>query len=159
MDPLQDAFYKLVATLSGVAIAKVIRADQKANYFGLFNQLAGAEGGQSNAAALLALFVTLAEKGMAPQAIVSGILAGDYDPHAPAQGVVFSELTRALTLFVLTGLWDPNCNPENASIPTPEAYAEGLVWLIAQAHPAGYSNMLTRSWTNVPPPLSQFIGA
>lgn len=163
MDPLQPGFQSLVSTLTGVGLTRVAKADANAGFLALFRQKAGQaeSGGQTVyfADVLIELF-TGKTKNSSPDVVVAAILNGEFDPQSPFTGLVYSKLALALSFFVLTGMWSATCDPEakDAVIPTPAAYTEGLIWLIAQTHPAGNSKMAAGSWAVPPPPLAKFIG-
>lgn len=80
-------------------------------------------------------------------------------------------LARSIILMWYLGSWyDPaelqkyNApNPPPDPVPavqviSPDAYTQGWVWSVAQAHPMGYSNFTFGYWGQNPPSLSDFIG-
>jgi hypothetical protein len=157
MDPLQQGFHTLVSTLTGVGMTRVETADRNAGFLALFRQLGGQEQGFLNADLLIKLFLDKTRNANA-NLVVKAILSGDYDNQPPFPNLKFSQLARSLSFFVLTGMWSPTCSSEDAVIPAPAAYTEGLIWLIAQTHPVGNSKSAAGSWAVPPPPLSKFIG-
>lgn len=157
MDTLHTGFHTLVSTLTGVGLAKVQDADEQADYVSLFRERAGHDNAGYAADGLVILFLKVAEQSSAAAA-VSAILSGNYDALPSHSPLPFSKLTRALSFFVLTGMWSPTCSPEDGVIPSMDAYTESLIWLIAQTHPVGYSNMASGSWATPPDALSKFIG-
>jgi hypothetical protein len=80
-------------------------------------------------------------------------------------------LGRAVMLMWFFGAWyDPAVLAKNAGQSPPpasigfnvissDAYTQGWIWQVAQAHPMGYSNFRFGYWNAPPPPLSDFIGA
>lgn len=63
-------------------------------------------------------------------------------------------LARSIMLAWLTGSWrDPN-NPSDFNVISANAYTQGWVWRVAQAHPMGYSTLQFGYWQD--PPLPQF---
>lgn len=160
MQTERDAFLLLASTLTGVSAAVVTAADGNADYFGTFVTLAGRDFGSGQGDELLKLFDTLAGQGKAPGDVVLGLLSGSIDRNPPPgfPQLAYGAMTRALSFLVLTGAWSPACNAEKMQIPSPEAYTQGLVWLIAQAHPEGNSLAAPQSWGVPPAPLTDFIG-
>ena len=84
-------------------------------------------------------------------------------------------LGRAILLMWYFGAWyDPTAlqtaaqqaakgqNPAPGTFPytvlTADAYTQGWIWSVAQAHPMGYSNLRFGYWNSPPPPLSAFTG-
>lgn len=160
MQTRRDTFLLLVATLSGVSLPNVTIADDVADYLGNFVSLADKDFGPGQAEELLKLFNSLVSQGMPAGDAVHGLLAGRFDrkppPGYPQQP--YGDITRALSLFVLTGGWSAQCDPEQMIIPSSDAYTQSLVWLIAQAHAQGNSNAGPQSWGDLPDALSTFIG-
>ncbi|MFI5021625.1 MAG: sugar dehydrogenase complex small subunit [Alphaproteobacteria bacterium] len=78
-------------------------------------------------------------------------------------------LARSIMLAWYLGAWyDPavlarynSARSPDAPVPfeiiSPDAYTQGWVWRVAQAHPMGYSNLQFGYWSMDPPPLDAFI--
>jgi hypothetical protein len=160
MTNMRETFQVMATALTGIAQRIVVRADQNANFFGYFVSLCNAEG-VGRAEYLLSLFDKITSQGASPSQAVEFLLAGKFDARPPPgfPPLNYSGLTRALSLFALTGGWNSNLDTDNLQIPSPVIYTEGLVWRIAQAHAQGHSDMDPQSWGNPPEPLSKYIGA
>jgi hypothetical protein len=75
-------------------------------------------------------------------------------------------LARSIMLMWYLGSWyDPWVlqNPPPGFVPSDgvvsaDAYTQGWVWSVAQAHPMGYSNFTFGAWSSDPPTLLDFVG-
>ena len=80
-------------------------------------------------------------------------------------------LARSIMLMWYLGSWyDPaelqkynGPNPPPGMVPaqqviSAEAYTQGWVWSVAQAHPMAYSNFAFGYWSANPPSLADFVG-
>ena len=80
-------------------------------------------------------------------------------------------LARSIILMWYLGAWyDPgvlmsynSSNPPKGPVPSAgvisaDAYTQGWVWSVAQAHPMGYSNFTFGAWSSDPPSLTDFVG-
>ena len=80
-------------------------------------------------------------------------------------------LGRAILLMWYFGAWyqpsdlaktagtSPPPNTVFFNVISADAYTQGWIWQVAQAHPMGYSNFRFGYWNADPPPLSDFIGS
>ena len=62
------------------------------------------------------------------------------------------------TLQQYNGKNPPPGSPPATAVISSEAYTQGWVWSVAQAHPMGYSNFTFGYWSQQPPSLEDFIG-
>ena len=153
-----EAFLQLASALTGVSADKIRRANQRASYLSHFQELAGKDQqGTPLADIFIKVFMTLTER-HDPETAIALISSGDLD-NLPSDQLQFSSIAQSLCFFLLTGQWQDLADPKSTPvIPTSAAYTEGLVWLMAQTHPVGYSRMAAGSWKEPPPKLSDFIG-
>lgn len=158
MATMRDTYVVMVSALTGIAPRIVARADQRADFFGHFIALADEECA-AQGECLLLLFERLTAT-RTPEEAVHLLLGKTIDRKLLAgfPRLDYSGLTRALSLFVLTGGWNSGCDPDNLQIPSSLIYTEGLVWRIAQTHAQGSSDMAPGSWGSPPEPLSSYIG-
>lgn len=74
-------------------------------------------------------------------------------------------LARAVMLEWYLGNWyAPTVLRQEQAFPpfqviSPTAYTQGWSWLVAQAHPMGYSELHFGYWSSDPPPLGDFVGS
>ena len=149
-----DSFVKLSAILTGIDAAKLAPPVDAINikqvYFDLAQQKAGSTFDQ-----LLSLFNQNQDK--TPEEIATLILT--------QSGAAIGNLGRTIMLLWYLGSWyDPSdpakydsTNPPSSSVVSSDAYTQGWVWRVAQAHPMGFSPLVFGYWGQTPPPLSDFI--
>ena len=104
---------------------------------------------------LLQTFNTLNSKKLPPDQIAAAIMA---DP-------TLAPLARAIILEWYTGGWytpaslvQPPAGSQASAVKviSSEAYTQGWMWGVAQAHPMGYSNWHFGYWSSPPPALTDF---
>lgn len=153
-----SAFLEFSSTLTGVSQKVVGEAQQAALYLESYTTLADAVAGSGATDALLQFWKTF-QNGMPPIAVAAGLLNGSFDTFSPDKTWPFSAMTKALMKLLLLGVWyDPAKPDDEGTIAKSALYAEGLVWLIAQANPTGASKLAYGHWANPPPPLKNLIG-
>lgn len=153
--PALDSFVQLSALLTGID-AKRLAPDVdpvniKQAYFDLAQTKDAATFDQ-----LLAIFDK--NQGKPPDEIADLLLT--------ESGAAVGNLARSLMLLWYLGSWyDPSdpkqydANQVNSSVVSAEAYVQGWVWRVAQAHPMGFSPFVFGYWGKAPPALSDFIKA
>ena len=112
--------------------------------------------GRSNVDTLLNLYEKERQAGASPDQIADAILR-----RAPPLLASISRMTMKIWLF---GVWYGTSEAEyiidNAYkvdfTISARAYANSLVWKMAQAHPMGFSNFAFGSWGEKPPSLQDF---
>ena len=96
--------------------------------------------------ALLEVYSDLSGQNMQPNDIAKAILAnGELAP-----------LARAIMLEWYTGSWYPPGTSNPVKVISADAYTQGWMWSVAQAHPMGYSNWHFGYWSSPPPALTDF---
>jgi len=150
----RENFLAFSTSLTGCAPDVLDSADAAANYLQTFD--AGVKA--ANVDAILDTYGRqISTGGMTPEQAVAAILAGSFDrPGAWS----LSKGTRALLKLWFTGYWVDTTGSADPPPPysSAQSYARGLVWLVAQAHPVGVSNLRFGYWNNVPPPLDEYVG-
>jgi hypothetical protein len=155
-----DLFLDLSAFLTGIDKSKLSPlldpVNIKQTYFDFVQGKAGTTFGQ-----LLQVFS--ANQTQSPTVIADAI----FNKSGPA----VEYLARSIILMWYLGSWyDPQVL-ESYNSPTPprgpvpsagvvsaEAYTQGWVWSVAQAHPMGFSNFTFGAWSADPPSLADFVG-
>jgi type II secretory pathway component PulM len=81
-------------------------------------------------------------------------------------GAAVGNLARTIMLLWYLGSWYPPSDPTQydnnqvfSTVVSAEAYVQGWVWRVAQAHPMGFSPLIFGHWGKTPPALSDFIKA
>jgi hypothetical protein len=81
-------------------------------------------------------------------------------------GAAVGNFARTLMLLWYLGSWYPPSDPTQydnnqvfSSVVSADAYVQGWVWRVAQAHPMGFSPYVFGYWGKTPPALSDFIKA
>jgi hypothetical protein len=149
----RDDFLAFSRVLTGFGMDVLVDADDAADYLRIFDAHARA----INVDAILYIYRRITtEMMMTPRQTVEAILAGTFDDRWPAWPL--STGTKSLLKLWYTGTWVSPSTDSDPVIPSPQAYARGLVWLAAQAHPVGVSKLRFGHWENAPPPLSEFVG-
>ena len=155
--PALDSFVQLSALLTGID-AKRLAPDVdpvniKQAYFDLAQTKDAATFDQ-----LLAIFDK--NQGKPPDEIADLILT--------QSGAAVGNFARTLMLLWYLGSWYPPSDREKydknepqlkAAVVSAEAYVQGWVWRVAQAHPMGFSPFVFGYWGKAPPALSDFIKA
>jgi hypothetical protein len=146
----RDDFLAFSTVLTGCATDVLDAADSAAGYLGIVD--ANAPPGSVDA--LLRIYAEQLATGNSPKEAMRAILAAAFDDRWQAWKL--SKGTRSILKLWFIGLWIYDTDPK--SYPNAQAYARGLVWLAAQAHPVGVSNLGFGHWTEPPPQLSEFVG-
>ena len=157
-DTSLSQFVQLSAILTGIdqqmLAPKIDPLNIKQDYFSWL---------QSHAAdvftLLLARYAALQAENTPPDKIATAILT--------QSGAPIGNLARSVMLMWYIGSWYPPSDPANyatpGSQPSPSvisanAYTQGKVWSVAQAHPMGYSQLRFGYWAENPAPLADFVG-
>jgi hypothetical protein len=75
--------------------------------------------------------------------------------HADA---TLGNLCRSIMKLWFVGIWyDPGNPGRPQRVVSTQAYKEGLVWKVMQAHPMGYSMWTFGHWQDPPPSLDKFL--
>lgn len=155
-----DLFVGLSAVLTGVDASKLAPqldpVNIKQTYFDFVQGKEGATFTQ-----LLGIFQQ--NQNQSP-AVIGNII---FNQSGPA----VEYLARSVMLMWYLGSWyDPavlqqynSSNPPPGPVPSAgvisaDAYTQGWVWNVAQAHPMGYSNFQFGAWSADPPALIDFVG-
>ena len=96
---------------------------------------------------ILESFQALRSKGLSDDEIAAAIIAD------PATG----PLAASIMKLWLLGNWYPPSGSATPTVVSSNAYIEGWVWKIMQAHPMGYSMLEYGYWAEPPPPLSAIL--
>ncbi|MBL0374596.1 hypothetical protein JJB09_21525 [Rhizobium sp. KVB221] len=153
-----QTFIDLVSALTGVSARVAGQAEAAAQYLENYTHAADGIAGAGATDALLGVFAAGRQK-LPPEKVAKMLFYKELDGSSPDPAWPFSAMTRNLMKFVLLGVWyDPNKPGDDGTIPTAASYSEGLVWLIAQAHPVGASQLAYGYWANPPPSLKDLIG-
>jgi len=147
-----ESFVQLSALLTGIAAEKLAPAVDPVNIKQVYFDLARKESGDTFQQ-LLSIFDQ--NQGKPPDEIAEIILT--------QSGAAVGNLARTLMLVWYLGSWyAPRDPPQYSNFPSstvvsPDAYTQGWVWRVAQAHPMGFSPLIFGYWGQTPPPLSDFI--
>jgi hypothetical protein len=158
--PAQMAdFVRLSVAMTGIAQDLLAPAVDPFNMKQLYFDTAQ----KNDAAAFQQLLgILAANPGVTGDALANLILNGSGD--------TVRYLGRAILLMWYFGAWyapadlqknagtSPPPNSVASSVISADAYTQGWIWSVAQAHPMGYSNFRFGYWNTKPPSLSDFIG-
>jgi hypothetical protein len=151
-------YLEFASELTGVSQKVVEQAEQGASFLQQYANMADAAAGAGTTQKLLTLYFQQRQLLTAEQ-VVQSFLDKTYDKQSPNPTWPYSLLVRNLAKFLLLGVWFDPTNPDDeGTTPTSAIYAQGLVWLVAQAQPTGVSKLAYGHWANPPPPLKQLIG-
>ncbi len=155
-----DLFVGVSSVLTGVATDKLAPPLDPVNIKQTYFDFAQKQSGETFRQ-LLSIFNKIQDQ--PPQTIGTIIL--------DQSGEAIRYLARSIMLMWYFGSWyDPaelekynGPNPPADPVPamqviSPDAYTQGWVWSVAQAHPMGYSNFTFGYWSQNPPSLTDFIG-
>ena len=155
-----DTFVSLSELLTGIDSSKLAPlldpVNIKQTYFDLVQDKAGATFNQ-----LLSIFSQ--NQTQSPE-VIGNIIFNQSGPTV-------EYLARSIILMWYLGSWyDPTVlqtynspSPPQGPVPSAgvisaDAYTQGWVWSVAQAHPMGHSNFTFGAWSADPPSLSDFVG-
>ncbi len=158
-DTPMDLFVGLSAVLTGVDSTKLAPAvdpiNIKQTYFDYAQGKAGATFQQ--------LLDVYNQNQHLPPAQIGNIIL-------TSSGDAICYLARSVMLMWYLGSWYDPVELQKYNSPTPpkaplgpvaiissEAYTQGWVWSVAQAHPMGYSNSTFGYWSQQPPSLQDFV--
>jgi hypothetical protein len=148
----RDDFLAFSSALTGFGMDVLSAADGAAGYLAIVDAKTPA----GSLDALLRVYAGQIAAGKSPTDAVAAILAGTFDGGWPAWSL--SAGIRSILKLWFVGLWIDDKSADGQPYPSAQAYARGLVWLAAQAHPVGVSNFRFGYWKDAPPPLSEFVG-
>lgn len=105
-------------------------------------------------AALLAQYAALAAQSATPDAVIAAVMQPKETPTA--------RMARSIVLAWYSGAWYATADLYGTN-PTPRvlsanAYTQGLMWKVAQAHAMGSADSAFGYWNTQPPALAQFTG-
>ena len=155
-----DTFVSLSAVLTGIDASKLAPlldpVNIKQTYFDFVQSKAGTTFNQ-----LLSIF---SQNQTQTPAVIGDIILNQSGPSV-------EYLARSIILMWYLGSWyDPGVlqlynspSPPPGPVPSAgvisaDAYTQGWVWSVAQAHPMGYSNFTFGAWSADPPTLTDFVG-
>jgi len=150
-DPLMDDFVDLSVILTGLAKEKLDSSSSNIKQF----YLEKVKQKKIELEKLLMQYKVLRAEGKSDEEIGHAIL--------DSTDIQISATARAIIKMWYLGSWydfndQGNEIPGKDEVISREAYQEGWVWPIMQAHPMGYYLPGSARWDKEPPPLSQFIG-
>jgi hypothetical protein len=160
-DPLSQ-FVNLSALLTGVSASKLAPPLSPSKVPQLLFDTARKNGG-ATFDQLLSVYSNAVAQGMTDTQIAQQIFQ--------ANGPDVCYLARSIMLAWYLGSWyDPKVlqaynsptpppGPPSSVVISSDAYTQGWVWNVAQAHAMGYSNFTFGYWAKNPPALSDFTGA
>lgn len=149
-----DLFVGVSAALTGISQEQLAPSLNPSNVPQQYFNLAKTD---PNFQKLLQTFNDLNNKKLPPDQIAKAIMA---DP-------TLAPLARAIILEWYTGGWykpadlvkpppDPTQQASAVKVISSDAYTQGWMWNVAQAHPMGYSNWHFGYWSSPPPSLDDF---
>jgi hypothetical protein len=148
----RDDFLAFSSALTGFGTDVLAAADGAAGYLAIADGKTPA----GSLDALLQVYAGQIATGKPAADVVTAILAGKFDRSWPAWPL--SAGTRSILTLWFIGLWIDDKSADGQPYPSAQAYARGLVWLAAQAHPVGVSSFRFGYWKDPPPALSEFLG-
>jgi len=150
-----DSFVQLSALLTGIDAQRLAPDVDPVNIKQAYFDLA-----QTKDAGTFDQLLVIFDKnqGKPPEEIADILLA--------QSGAAVGNLARTIMLLWYLGSWYPPSDPTQydnnqvfSAVVSAEAYVQGWVWRVAQAHPMGFSPLIFGYWGKTPPALSDFIKA
>lgn len=159
-DPMTQ-FVNLSALLTGISAAKLLPPLSPSKVPQRLFDTASKNGG-ATFDQLLTVYANAVAQGMSDTQIAAQVFQ--------ANGPDVCYLARSIMLAWYLGSWyDPKVlqaydsptpppGPPSSVVISADAYTQGWVWNVAQAHAMGYSNFTFGYWAQNPPALSDFTG-
>ena len=150
-----DNFVALSVILTGVAQSVIAPSFDTYN---LKDQVyAAAEADDADAlAALLAQYATLAAQSAKPGDVIAAVMQ-------PKEAST-ARMARSIILAWYSGAWYATADlygtnpPPTPRVLSADAYTQGVMWKVAQAHAMGSADYPFGYWNTQPPALAQFTG-